>query len=173
MAAPAQAAAPASAAAPDWAPETNHSIIRQNVINNFQQLSQQDAIRQRDIAGREMARLAQIMNDPKINRKEITDYIDELAGEGDLTVQEATGILANMPPGNDQKTLRAWAQAMLAVALHTGVHAEAAYPRELFPGNPQHQGITPAEPEGAAEEAGTPKLGPSDPSQAGQPEGNE
>lgn len=116
-----------------------HDAIRQQVVSNFQQLSQDDALRQRDVAGREMTKLAQLMNDPDISRAEIADDLQQMVAEGDLKPDEGATILATLPAGNDRNTLRQWAQMMFTVAMHTGIHGHAAYPKELFPGNPKHQ----------------------------------
>lgn len=127
--------APAPAIAP---PGFNDDPIRQQVVRNFQQLDQEHALRQRDVAGREMTHLARLVNDPDINRQEIADDIQKMVAEGDLTAEEGQTILGTLPAGNDRNTLRQWAQMMFTVAMHNGVHGHAAFPAELFPGNPKH-----------------------------------
>jgi hypothetical protein len=149
-------------------PGSPHSAIRQQVISNYQQLDEQNALRQRDVAGREMAHLARLMDDPDISRTEIADDLQQMVAEGDLTAAEGAQILGTLPAGSDRNTLRQWAQMMFTVALHNNIHGHAAYPRELFPGNPQHQTRTWQQPPqaqaGAPEDMETPSPAPEEPS---------
>jgi hypothetical protein len=88
-------------------------------------------IRRRDAAGDEMTRLAKIMNQPNPSAEEVTGYIRELLRQGHIPAGEAAQILRSIP--HDPTALRGWARRMFAFVMHQGIHAHAAFPRELYP----------------------------------------
>lgn len=88
-------------------------------------LSEQDALRHRDVAGREMETLAAIASGAKtMTRADIAAYIRSLVAQSaDLVPQE----LRRLPRSKQQ--MRLWARKMFAMMMHVGVHGHAAYPR--------------------------------------------
>jgi hypothetical protein len=105
--------------------------------------TQEHVMRRRDAAGGEMAMLAKIVNDPSPDPKEVQDYIAELLRKGHISAQEAGQLLASMP--RDPGALRSWARVMFSAVMHEGIHAHAAFPRQLYP-SPQQAPGSPAAP---------------------------
>lgn len=91
----------------------------------------QHMVRRRDAAGGEMEILARIMSDPDPTSKEAETYIHKLLQMEHITGDEASRILASIP--RDPRALRNWARVMFAAVMHEGIHAHAAFPRELYP----------------------------------------
>jgi hypothetical protein len=103
--------------------------------------SQEQMLRRRDASGGEMTALAKIMNDPKPDPEEVTSYIRELLRKGHIGGEEARRFLASVP--HEPEALRNWARAAFSLVMHQGIHAHAAFPRELFP-SPQQEPDNPA-----------------------------
>ena len=99
---------------------------------------QEHMLRRRDAAGGEMEILARIVNDPKPNPKEVHDYIGKMLAKEHISADAAFQILASMP--RDPDGLRNWARKMFAAVMHQGIHAHAAFPRELYPSPQQAPG---------------------------------
>jgi hypothetical protein len=114
-------------------------------------------IRRRDAAGKEMEILGKLANDPNPNRKEVASYIRELLRKEHIPADHAFQILASIP--RDPNGLRNWARVAFSIVMHQGIHAEAAFPRELYP-SPQQAPASAAAP--TDEDAG-------DNTQPGQP----
>ena len=112
--------------------------------------SQEDMIRKRDTSGNEMNKLAQIANAPENNRADIAAYIGKLTRTGQVKPEEAAMILHALP--EDQDGIRQWARTMFNAVMHAGIHAHAAYPRELFPAGNGNGAAQPAAPEGTDNE---------------------
>ena len=93
--------------------------------------SQEHVLRRRDASGGEMAMLSKVMNEPNPNPKEVQDYIVKLLRTGHISAQEAGQVLASMP--RDPAALRNWARSMFSAVMHEGIHAEAAFPKSIFP----------------------------------------
>jgi hypothetical protein len=124
------------------------AVQAQHVAQALQGHSQEQMIEKRDNAGKEMAYLARVMNNPNITRSEVSAYLGGLASQGQISPDELVGILRSLPQQPGQ--IRQWAQMMFATMMHVGVHGHAAYPPELFPGGQQTQGETQPEPNGEA-----------------------
>lgn len=92
----------------------------------------QHMVRRRDAAGGEMEILAKLMNEPNPTSREVESYIHKLLQKEHITGDEASRILASIP--RDPTALRAWARNMFAAVMHEGIHAHAAFPRSLYPG---------------------------------------
>jgi hypothetical protein len=118
--------------------------------------TQEHVIRRRDAAGGEMEILAKVMNDPSPDPKEVQDYIVNLLRKGHISAQEAGELLASMP--RDPGALRRWARVMFSAVMHEGIHAEAAFPRELYP-SPQQAPDSASAP-AAGNAANQPPQGP-------------
>jgi hypothetical protein len=93
--------------------------------------SQEHVLRRRDAAGGEMEILSKIMNDPNPDSKEVQDYVVKLLQKEHIPAQDAGQILASIP--RDPAALRNWARTMFSAVMHEGIHAEAAFPRSIFP----------------------------------------
>ena len=93
-------------------------------------------IRRRDTAGKELNFLGELMNDPDADRRDVEKYVGSLVKIGQFTPQEALAIMRTLPETANPGQVRQWAQMMFAAVAHVGVHAHAAYPRELYPGQP-------------------------------------
>jgi hypothetical protein len=104
---------------------------------------QEQMIRRRDASGDEMAALARIVNDPKPDPQEVTDYIRGLLKKQHIPAGEAARFLATVP--HDPDALRRWARSMFSFVMHQGIHGHAAFPRELYP-SPQQAPASPAAP---------------------------
>ena len=113
-------------------------VQAQHVAQTLAGHTQDQVIQKRDNAGKEMAYLAQVMNNPKVTRADVSAYLGGLANEGQITPDELVGILRTLPHQSEQ--IRQWAQMMFAVMAHVGVHGHAAYPASLFPGGQQAPG---------------------------------
>lgn len=88
-------------------------------------------IRRRDAAGHEMNELARIMNEPNPSAEEVISYLRELARKLHVSPHEAALIIRTVP--HDPNALRGWARQMFSFVMHQGIHAHAAYPKELYP----------------------------------------
>ena len=93
--------------------------------------TKEQALRRRDASGEEMAILAKVVNDPNPTRKEVADYIHKLLRMEHIPADDAFRILATLP--HDPDALRNWAREVFAVVMHQGIHAHAAFPRQLYP----------------------------------------
>jgi hypothetical protein len=93
--------------------------------------TQEQMIRRRDASGGEAAKLARIMNEPNPKPEEVTSYVRELEKKGHMPTEEARRLLASIP--HDPEALRVWARNAFALVMHQGIHAHAAFPRELYP----------------------------------------
>jgi hypothetical protein len=98
--------------------------------------TKEQMIRRREASGDEMAKLARIANDPKADSSEVTDYLRELLRKGHIEPEEAARLASTVP--HDPEALRAWARNAFSMVMHQGIHAHAAFPRELYP-SPQQQ----------------------------------
>jgi hypothetical protein len=99
--------------------------------------SQEQMIRRRDASGDEATKLARIMNEPDPKPEEITSYVRELEKKGHMPTEEARRLLASIP--HDPAALRVWARNAFALVMHQGIHAHAAYPRQLYPSPPANK----------------------------------
>jgi len=133
----------------------DHGAMRRAIISGMQGISQADAIRHRDVAGRELAMLQKIMTDENASHQEVADYIRELTKRGDLTPQEALAIFETVPKG-DSEQIRQWASQMFGAVLHTSVHLHSAFPQDAFPGA-AHAPARVEMPSEAAEELAAPE----------------
>ena len=106
--------------------------LHHRVRNVMAPLDQQAMIQKRDTAGKEMQKLAEIASDPEPNRADVVAYIGGLTKVGQITPDEAAQILQGLP--QQPQAIKQWAKNMFGVMMHVGIHAEAAYPRALFPG---------------------------------------
>lgn len=114
--------------------------------------TKEQTLRRRDAASAEMELLARVMNDPKPDPTEVTDYIGKLAKMQHIPNEYAAKVIASVP--RDPEALRAWAKNMFAFVMHQGIHGHAAYPREIYP--PQ---VQPQEPQAPAPTTnGTPTI---------------
>lgn len=93
-------------------------------------------LRRRDAAGPEAEMLVKVMQDPNPNPEVVTSYIRQLLQKGHIPPEEARRLLATVP--HDPEALRDWAQVVFQTVTHQGIHAHAAFPREVFP-SPQEQ----------------------------------
>ncbi|HEY2416393.1 MAG TPA: hypothetical protein VGH84_00620 [Steroidobacteraceae bacterium] len=93
--------------------------------------TQEHALRRRDATGGELEMLAKVVNDPNPDPKEVSDYIKKLLQKEHIPARAAYQLLASMP--DEPAALRNWARAVFSAVMHEGIHAEAAFPRELFP----------------------------------------
>jgi hypothetical protein len=99
--------------------------------------SQEHVLRRRDAVGGEMEMLAKIVNNPNPDPKEVQNYVVKLLRKEHIQPQVAGQILASMP--RDPAALRNWARMMFSAVMHEGIHAHAAFPRELDAGNTANQ----------------------------------
>jgi len=93
--------------------------------------TQEHMIRRRDATGGEMEMLSRLANDPNPDPKEVRDYIQKLLTKEHIEGDQASQLLASMP--RDAEGLRNWARMMFAAVMHQGIHAEAAFPKQLYP----------------------------------------
>lgn len=117
--------------------------------------TKEQMIRRRDAAGGEMEALARIANEPKPSADEVIAYIKNLVKKGHISAQEAAHLLETVP--HDPGALRNWARRAFAMVMHQGIHAHAAYPRQLYPSLPQDQ-AQPAQADQAPSANGTPTI---------------
>ena len=113
-------------------PRLDHEAMSSRAARLMDTLSEQDAIRRRDSAGREANKLADIASGRNISRRDIAAYIRTLAAEGDITREEMREMLRTLP--RSAARIRQWGHKMFAMMMHVGVHGHAAYPADLFPG---------------------------------------
>lgn len=88
-------------------------------------------LRRRDAAGGEMEMLAKIMNDPNPTHHEVADYIEKLGKKQHIPKHIAEALIDQVP--SEPAALKQWARGMFAMVMQQGIHAHAAYPRELYP----------------------------------------
>lgn len=124
---------PQPSVASPQAASINHPLLLQHVRNALRGNDQATVIRRRDAAGKEMAYLSELMNDPHANSKEVERYIGSLTEAKQITPTEAFSILRSMPQSGDPADIRQWAKMMFAAVMHVGIEAHAAYPEEIFP----------------------------------------
>lgn len=101
-------------------------------------------LQRRDAAGAEADMLAKIMQDPDPDPGVVTGYIRQLLQKGHIPPEEARQLLATVP--HDPEALRSWAQAVFQMVMHQGIHAHAAFPKEIYPSPqepPQQQQAAP------------------------------
>ena len=116
--------------------------INQRSISQFMRgASQEHMVRRRDATGDEMTTLAGIMNDPDPNPEVVTGYIRDMMKKDHIPADEAKRLLATVP--HDPDALRAWAKEAFLLVMHQGIHAHAAFPREVYPSQQQQ---VPADP---------------------------
>ena len=127
------------------------TVQARHIAQVMQGHTQEQMITKRDNAGKEMAYLARVMQNPNVTRSDVAAYLGSLEEAGQISPDELVDILRTLPHQSEQ--IRQWAQMMFAVMMHVGVHGHAAYPQELFPGGqqPQAQGAQPAGPQDSAE----------------------
>lgn len=114
-----------------FTPWTDHNNVRQMMRG----MSQRDMIRHRDDGPREMAQFAEFANDPDVTRREVAEYVVNLAAQGVLSAPEAHSLMVSIP--HNALAIRQWAIGMFSHLAHAAVHAHAAYPADEFPGQPQ------------------------------------
>ena len=95
-------------------------------------------MQRRDAAGPELEILSRVMSEPNPKPDEVAQYISSLVKSGQMPPQDAIQVIQSIP--KDPDALRTWARSLFLAVMHTGVHAHAAFPREVFPGAPQDNG---------------------------------
>lgn len=127
---PRQVAQPPAAAQPQ--PQPTHHIPMHVTRNAHANVDQATMIKRRDAMPDVMNELSSIVNSKDdANRADIVAYIGGMVGKGIIAPEEATQLLQMLP--EDQAGMRQWARVMFSAAMNVGVHAHAAYPKEIFP----------------------------------------
>lgn len=161
MSAPPQAAPPAAlpaapraAVAPAAvAPRPRYDlsrITRQGVVQDFGNPEPDAAVQKRDRIGKVMAQLAGFANDPDVSRADITSYLGDLLAKKQVTPEQTMQLLQSLPPDAKVPELQQWSTMMFHYLQHAGVHLHSAFPRELFPGQPDEQGAPEPQPQSEA-----------------------
>lgn len=147
---------------------TSHALASRSMRGR----TQEHMLRRRDAAGAEADMLAKVMQDPDPDPGVVTGYIRKLLQMEHIAPAEARHLLATVP--HDPDALRDWARAVFATVMHEGIHAHAAFPREVFPspGQPPEQ-APPQQPvlQQAPQQAAPPQQGAAAPSAASPPQG--
>ena len=114
-------------------PRLDHAAMEAHAVRLMATLSERDAIRRRDSAGREASKLADIASGrANMSRRDIAAYISTLAADGDIAREEMREMLRTLPRSAPQ--IRQWGQKMFAMMMHVGIQGHAVYPAHLFPG---------------------------------------
>lgn len=128
---PQQAMPSAAPSAPVAAPPAPSPVNQALASSVMRGRTAQQMVRRRDAAGAEMEMLAKVMNDPNPTSKEVEGYIHDLVRKDHVPAHEAAQILATMP--SDPEALRGWARAVFQMVMHEGIHAHAAFPKQIYP----------------------------------------
>ena len=118
----------------------DHSVMRQRITGAMRNMDRDTLIKRRDTAGKEQAFLAQLMNDPNANKRQVERYIGSLVRINQFSPQEAVAVMRTLPRNDHPSEIRQWAGLMFAAVMNVGIHAHSAFPRgPEFPGQPAQE----------------------------------
>jgi hypothetical protein len=93
----------------------------------------ENALRTRDRIPAAVEKMAAMVRNPDLSRKDITSLIGDELKAGNMTADKAVTIINSIPQDNDEGELHDWTMMHLRALLGLQSHLLAGYPTALYP----------------------------------------